>query len=140
MPFEFFDHTGDLGVRLTGRSVDELFAAGAEAVTDTLSDRASLVSTLSVPVALEAPRLDLLLVDWLNELLYQFDAHALLVRDAEVSVSRRGEECSLRAILHGERVAQGRHPIKTLVKAVTYHGLEVAGGREGWKATLVFDL
>jgi SHS2 domain-containing protein len=140
MPFEFFDHTGDLGVRLSGRSVEELFAAGAEALTDTLSDRAALLSRLSVPVVLEAPRLDLLLVDWLNELLYHFDAHGLLVRDADVAVTRQGEQCRLRAIVHGERVEQGRHLIKTLVKAVTYHGLEVAEGREGWRATLVFDL
>jgi SHS2 domain-containing protein len=140
MPFEFLDHAGDLGVRITGRSIEELFAAGAEALTETLTDRATVLSRLSVPVALEAPRLDLLLVDWMNELVYQFDVHAMLVCDVDVAVTRGAERCRLQAIVHGERLALGRHPIKTLVKAVTYHALAVVETPDGWRATLVFDL
>ena len=138
MPFAFFDHTGDVGVRLTGRTLDDLFRAAAEAFTTTLTDPGSVERRQTVTLTLEAPALDLLLVDWLNEILYRFEVGQFLVGDAEVQVN--GTAARLHGTLSGEVFDASRHRIKVLVKAITYHALEVREGAGGWHATVVFDI
>ncbi len=138
MPFAFFDHTGDIGVHLTGRTLDDLFLAAAEAFMETLTDPAAVESGQSIPLALEASAVDLLLVDWLSEILYRFEVGQFLVGGAEVHVD--GAAAALHGTLCGETFDASRHHIKVLVKAITYHALEVRQDRDGWHATVVFDI
>ena len=42
--------------------------------------------------------------------------------------------------LRGEPRDPSRHPLKLLIKAVTYHGLHVAETRDGYEATVIFDI
>jgi len=42
--------------------------------------------------------------------------------------------------MRGERFDAARHPLKVQVKAVTYHGLEVARDEGGWRARVIFDI
>jgi SHS2 domain-containing protein len=140
MPFEFFSHTADIGVVLTGSTLDELFAAAAEAFVETLTDRARVLPVERWTVALDAPQPDLLLLDWLSELLYRFDARALLPARVSVSVARVTPAWHLEAVVDGERVDPDRHPIKVLIKAVTYHGLQVERTSVGWRGRVIFDV
>lgn len=147
MPFAFFDHTGDVGVRLDGRTLDDLFRAAAAAFTETLTDPASVEARRSIPLALEASAVDLLLVDWLNEILYRFEVQQFLVAAVQVHIDyrdlssgRSNPAARLQATLSGESFDARRHQIKVLVKAVTYHALEVREDRDGWHATVVFDI
>ncbi|MEM4115299.1 MAG: archease, partial [Saccharolobus sp.] len=38
IPFEFFDHTADIGIRAYGRSLEEAFANAALAVFEIMTD------------------------------------------------------------------------------------------------------
>jgi SHS2 domain-containing protein len=49
-------------------------------------------------------------------------------------------EDGLRARVKGEPFQEGVHVIKTQVKAVTYHQIEVRQEKEGWRARVIFDL
>jgi SHS2 domain-containing protein len=140
VPFEFFDHTGDIGVRLTAPTLGGLFETGAAALTAVLTDPASVRRRVSETVDVGAPDLDLLLVDWLNELLYRFEARNLLVAAAEVAVRLDGEGCRLQGRVHGEPFDPAVHDISLLVMAVTYHGLHVTETPEGWEATVILDI
>ncbi len=128
----------DCALDLEGRTLDDLFRAAAEAFTETLTDAASIEPRESIPLALEAPAVDLLLIDWLNEILYRFDVHQLLVGAVEVRVD--AAVAALHGTLRGEPFDTTRHRIKVLVKAVTYHALEVRQDQDGWHATVVFDI
>ncbi len=147
MAFSFFDHTGDIGVRLSGRTPDDLFQSAADALTDTITDRARIESRRAIGFALESSAVDLLLVDFLAEILYRFEVDRFLVARSDVHLDRPrtapdnpSAAWRLHATLHGEGFDAARHPIKVLVKAVTYHALEVASDAAGWHATLVFDI
>jgi SHS2 domain-containing protein len=141
MPYEFFDHTGDVGVRLSGASVEDLFEAAALAFADTLTVRAAIVARGAQPVGLEADGADLLLVDWLSELLYRFEVQRWLPCAAAVTVNASGGRWRLDARVQGEVFDPARHPIKVLVKAVTYHALAVEQTPDGrWQGTVVFDV
>jgi SHS2 domain-containing protein len=140
VPFEFFDHTGDIGVTLRAASLPALFADAAAALTDVVSERDAVARRDTWPVAVRSSALDLLLVEFLSELLFQFDARQRLVGEAVVSVRGEGERWTAEGELHGERFDPARHRIRTLVKAVTYHTLSVKEDGDGWHATLVLDI
>jgi SHS2 domain-containing protein len=140
MPYEFFDHTGDVGVSLTGRTVDELFASAAVAFSDTITSVTGIEPRRPEELNVAAPELDLLLVDFLSELLYRFDTRGWLARDAEVEVRERDGGWELDGTLIGERHDPQRHPVKVLIKAVTYHGLQVRQSNGMWTAKVVFDI
>ena len=92
--------------------------------------------------AVEAADAEALLVDWLGDLLYAFEVDSLLFHDAAVEVEEDSDgRFRLAARARGERYDPARHPIKVLVKAATYHGLEVRrddGG--GWHGRVIFDI
>ena len=138
--YEFFDHTGDIGVRLSGATLDELFASAAAAFVAAVAEPAGIEPRRAVPVALEASALDLLLVDWLSEILFRFDVGRFLPARAEVGVEPCGEGWRVHGTLTGEVVDPERHGVKLLIKAVTYHALEVKETAQGWTATVVFDI
>jgi SHS2 domain-containing protein len=140
MPYEFFPHTGDIGLRLWGASIEELMRSAALAFTDAVVDPASVRALDARHVTCRATAPDLLLHDFLAELLYQFDAHGRLVRDADVAVVRDGEEWTLDATTRGEPVDAARHAIRLLVKGVTYHALSAIETPEGWQGTVILDI
>jgi SHS2 domain-containing protein len=74
-----------------------------------------------------------LLVNWLNELLYLQEKH-----DETYSEFNIGEisETRLRARIRG-RHSRGA---TRMIKAVTFHGLEIKRTAEGWEATVVVDV
>ena len=140
MAYEFFDHTGDVGASLTGRTLDELYASAALAFTDTITPLEGVEPRRAEELDVAAPELDLLLVDFLSELLYRFDTRGALIREAQVEVRERDGGWALQGTLIGERHDPARHPIRVLVKAVTYHGLEITRQDHEWRCRIVFDI
>lgn len=142
MPFSFFDHTGDIGVAVSAPTLSDLFREAVEALAEAVTDPATvrMEAEVAVEVDLTAPALDLLLADWLREALYEFDAHEFLVRTAAAEIERSATGCRLKGTLRGERFDPARHGVKVLVKAVTYHGLDVRETSGGWSATVIFDI
>jgi SHS2 domain-containing protein len=86
--FEFVSHTADIAVRLRGATREGLFEAAARALTEALTERAAVRAETTRHVELAARELDLLLVDWLDELLFLFEIEGFLVRDSEVAIAR----------------------------------------------------
>src|SRR5512141_1389235 len=86
MARQFFDHTGDIGARVSGDTLDALFREAALAFTETITEPAAIQTTLAQPIQIAAPTLDDLLVDWLEELLYRFEVQNLLVADVDAHI------------------------------------------------------
>ena len=140
MPFTFFDHTGDVGIDVRASTLDGLFWEAAAALVETITDGAALVPDVTVEVRLAAMEIDLLLLDWLSELLFRFETSGFLPAHADIDIRRDAGPWQLRAQVKGERTAGGRLPLKTLVKAVTYHALRVEEDGQGWAARVVLDI
>lgn len=142
MGHRFLDHTADIAVELEAPTLGELYAEALAAFTEALTVPERVAERVTRRFALAAPAADLLMVDWLEELLYVFEVEGLLFRRARVVVEEvAGEGVRLTAEAFGEERDEARHPIKVLIKAVTYHALEVgpaAGG--GFRARVVFDI
>lgn len=137
MGYEFLDHTGDLGVRVWATDIKGLFQEAARALFDIITDLKKVRVRENRKVTVEAAALDELLVTWLNELLYLYDVEGLLFCDFALTDI---DERSVRGIAMGEEFHEGRHIIKTSIKAVTYHQLEIKEHDGRWQAQVIFDI
>jgi SHS2 domain-containing protein len=135
--FELVDHTGDLGVRVFGESLPRLFEQAAQALTFILTDPEKIRINETRKISLEAKTHEELLITWLNELVYLFDIEGLLFKTYDVLSVRDNH---LEALARGEVFVEGRHPIKTTVKAATYHQLKIEKQQGLCTAQVIFDL
>ena len=135
--YEPIDHTGDLGMRVFGGDLRELFAHAAWGLFDLMTDAERIEPRISRNLTLEAIDLEDLLVRWLGELLYAYDTDRFLSAKVTFQVL---EPTRLRASLSGETFDADRHPIDTEIKAVTYHRIAVERLHSGWQAQVIFDI
>ena len=136
-PFRVLEHTADIGFEAFGATRREVFANAARALTHLMVDLEAIVPREEVPLRAEASDMPSLLVNWLSEILYRFDAEGWLCRDFEFDELT---EHSLAAMARGEKFDRRRHQVKLLVKAVTYHQLELKETEEGWRAQVYVDI
>jgi len=140
--YEPLPHTADLGVRVRGRDLPELFANAAYGLSDNLVDLESVRPVEERRIEAGGDDLEDLLVRWLGEVLFLFERDAFVACEFGVVVdcARRDAPSTVRATLRGERVDPARHRLYSEIKAVTYHGLMVAEEPAGWRAEVIFDL
>jgi len=143
MPYEYLEEgvTADVTFRAWGRDLDELFTAAADATTNVMVQPLESVrplQTIAVSVAAEA--LDLLLLRFLEELIYHKDAENLLLRATAVHVERADAEAHAAGDLRGEPLDRTRHDLRADVKAVTLYGLRVEETPSGWEAEVTLDV
>ena len=151
--FEFVEHTADLAVRLRARALTGVFAAAAAAFTEAVTDGGTVRAVEERRVRLSAAELELLLVDWLNELLFLFETEEFLAREADVEITSAvadighardaggpGDGYLMSARVRGERRDADRHPLKVLIKGITYHGLHIVRTADGYETTVIFDI
>lgn len=139
--FEFVEGaTSDLSFVARGPTIEAVFVAAGQAfLAATVEDPAVVARSERRSVSLEEPDLELLLVRFLNELVYLRDAEELLLHPANLEVAWNGS-ARLRAELRGERIDHRRHALASEVKAATAHGLSFAKTRDGWTATATLDV
>ncbi len=136
-PFETFEHTADIGLVARGGTLEELFANAAMGLVDLMVDPAGLREETRLECSVSAADREALLVAWLNELLYLLDTRRFLPRRCQILSLT---ETRLTAELLGERIDRDRHAVRRMVKAATYHGLQVAQANGGWEARILLDL
>ncbi len=135
--YETFDHTADLGIKVFGRTYAELFANAAYALFDLLTELSEVKEEVSFSVEVTAADREDLLVRFLSELLYLFATKNYLGKKvAFLSLAEK----YLQAETWGEIFDPARHEIKTEIKAITYHQLEIKENNGLLEARLVLDI
>ena len=145
MPWQVFDHTADLGLRVEAPSREALFEEAGRAFTALIVEEpdTAVWELERLDVALTAADPADLLFDWLHALLVAFEVrHLLLVRFAvELFELDEGEgNLHLRGSAWGEPVDPARHRLVREVKAITYHGLWLRPDGAGWAAEAIVDV
>ena len=129
----------DCALEIEGRDLADVLATAAAALAALMVDPATVTRVVAREVALEAPRADRLLFDWLAELIYWKDRDGVVFPDAEVRVSGAGP-FRLEARLRGGAIDPPRTHLRADPKAPTFHLLEVAPRGDGWQARVVIDI
>lgn len=134
--WEYFAHDADVGIRGWGKTPAEAFEQAACALTGVVT-HADVIPQLEVHVGCTAPDLELLLVEWLNAVIYEMAVRRMLFGKFAVQIRDGG----LQGTLWGERVDVMRHAPAVEPKGATYTALRVAQGANGlWSAGCVVDV
>ena len=127
------EHTADRAFRVRGKDLRELFVHAADALFRLQRQRAAKNSNRAREVEIEGFDRETLLVNWLNEILYLQEVHNETFTRAEIlEISDK----HLKGRLHGQK---GRQP-ERLIKAVTFHGLQVRETTRGLEAEIIVDV
>jgi len=136
MKFEFFDHTADVGIRAWGKTLEEAFENSALAVFEVMTDTSKVERRERREVTVEGYDLENLLYRWIESLLFYYDTELLLFSAFKVTI----EGLSLRGEALGEKFDAERHERRTVVKAMTYHEMEITKRDGGYEITFVVDI
>ena len=136
-PFRILEHTADIGFEAFGATHPEVFRNAARALIHLMVDLEAIAPREGMTLRAEASDMPSLLVNWLSEILYLFDAEGWMFRDCEFDALT---ERSLAAVARGEKFDRRKHQVKLLVKAVTYHQLDLMETAEGWRAQVYVDV
>lgn len=135
--WEHFPHEADMGVRGLGATLEQAFEQAALALTAAVTDLAAVRPSKMIRLSCEAPDDEMLLVDWLNALVYEMATRRMLFSRFEV----RREGRRLDAKIWGEALDVARHHPAVEVKGATYTALKVAQQADGgWLAQCVVDV
>ena len=143
MPYEYLEEIGtaDIAFEATGRDLPELFRDAADATTNVMIDNIEAIEPRETrQIELSNDKLDMLLFDLLQELIFLKDAERLLLRMREVQIAERDENYFVKATADGEPLDAERHHQRADVKAVTLHDFSVERTESGWKARVLLDI
>jgi len=135
--WEHFEHEADIGIRGIAPTLEQAFEQAAVAMTAVVT-HLDLVSTSKVVcIYCEAPDSELLLVSWINELIYEMSAHGLLFNRYEVVI----DNGKLSATAFGEAVDRQKHQPAVEIKGATFTELRIyQQADDSWVAQCVVDV
>ena len=120
--FEIIEHTADIGIRAYGTDMAAAFENAARAMFSLMTDLDKVREVVHRDVHVSAPDREILLVEWLNELVFLFDTEQILFKRFDI---HNLTDTELKARCYGEKVDKSRHEIKIGIKSATYHMLKV---------------
>lgn len=131
-----FSHDADIGLVGIGPTKAEAFRQAAFALTAVVTDPKMVRSEAAVPFVCNAPNDELLLIEWLNALVYEMAVRSMLFGEFTVEIA----DTTLRATAWGECVDPDRHEPAVEIKGATLTALRVAPVAGGWRVQCVVDV
>ncbi len=136
--YELIEHTADIGIRVKGNDLADLFKNVSLAMFDIIAEKVKDCADFKIKefhMQQEAANPDELLINWLNELLslsaakqaifYEFNFHKI-------------NEHNLQAVAFA--CDNKAYKVNVEIKAAIYHELEVKKSGSGWLAKVIFDV
>ncbi len=143
MPYEFLEDlaTADIAFRAWGKDLEETFIAAADATMNVMVEELNSIQPREWrEFKLENEALDMLLFNFLQELIYYKDSEKLMLRIDQVKIKEEDNHHLLEAIALGEKLDPNRHHTRVDVKAVTLHRFYLEKVSQGWRAFVILDI
>ena len=135
--FEIIDHTADVAIAAYGADLKKAFTNAAFGMFSIMTDIDKVNETVMRDVEVTADEMKVLLVSWLNELLFICEVEKFLFKKfdiLELDGTRIVAKC------YGEKIDPKRHRINTEIKAATYHMTQIEEKRDGVRIQVLFDI
>ena len=134
--WEHFEHQADIGVRGTGKTQAGAFEQAALAMSAIITELSLINPRDKVTITCEEMDPELLLVDWLNALIFKMSTRHMLFSQFKVYI----DNGQLKASAWGEPINIKRHQPAVEIKGATYTELAVYKSQEQWTAQCVVDV
>lgn len=141
MPYRYLEElsSADAAFEASGSTLEEVFRDSAVATFEVMVDTKTIKPLLRRDILVENHDVDGLLIDWLSELVFLKDSESLLFCGFDVNL-RKNDVYVLKGVAMGEKINRDKHNLRSDVKAVTYHLLEVKKTDDKWIARVVLDI
>ena len=138
--YELIEHTADIGIRVKGSDLKELFRNAAAAMFDIIAQKEPHIAHRTphidkIIIKQKAEGLEELFVNWLNELLSLSATKERIFSDFTF---RKLDGHNLEAVAMGEDIKN--YKVNTEIKAATYHQLKLEEAKGGWQAEVILDV
>ncbi len=137
--YEQLDISGDIGLKIRGKTLEELFENAAEGMYSLITDTRQIKETKNIDIVTESSSLESLFVSWLNELIFHFDTYGFIGKAIKIN-NLNLQEYRLNASISGEDYNPQKHESKLLIKAATYHNLRIEKTGDIYEAEIIFDI
>jgi SHS2 domain-containing protein len=135
--FRLTETTADVGLLVWGRTMKELFENSAAGLFRIAASTRGVGMDVERRIRVRGADGPERLVAWLSEWLYLFDSEGFIGRRFHVEKTGGG---TVTGTGWGDIYDPGRHSLRTEIKGVTYHGLEISVREKGFRARLIFDV
>lgn len=143
MDYEIVDNitSADIAVSVKGKSLNEIFVKAGNALVSEMTDSPDKIRDIELRRdVISNPDLELLLFNFLNEILFYKDGEGLILKPAAAEIELQGSEYLCRYTLSGEKITESICGFRVDVKGVSLHGLEIIKTDDLYTASVVFDV
>ena len=138
IPYEIIEHTADVGLKVNGTTLKELFENAASGMFYIVAHKKSSTNEhKKIQIKKEVEDFEELLVDWLSELLYIFDSQKILFSNFKILELNNG---GVIGEAFGEKIDPSKNTLQTEIKAVTFHDLKIEEDKNGFSCKIIFDV
>ena len=135
--WEHFEHGADIGIRGIAPTLEQAFEQTAMAMTAVITNPDQVSADKAVSIRCQAPDNELLLLDWINELVYEMAVQGVLFKRYQVDIN----DGKLSATAFGETVDRQKHQPAVEIKGATFTELHVYQQPDGsWVAQCIVDV
>ena len=143
MPYEYLEETAiaDIAFEARGQTLEELFQCAADAVTNVMIEDLNTIEPKESRFFKEKNnQLDLLLFDFLQEIIFYKDSEQIMLRAFELKIKKSNGEFCISTTFKGEPLNPEKHEQRVDVKAVTLHQFTVEKTPDSWRANVILDI
>ena len=138
MAFEFLEHTADLKIRASGKTLQEALSESAKALFAAIAADSKIEPKIEKQFTIKIHKPELLVHDFLSQLIYLFSTEHLLFCEFNLEL-KEAMGYKLTAKVKGEPYDKNKHKLVKEVKAVTYHDMKIQEDKNGWTIEVVCD-
>ena len=123
--YELLEHQSEIGIRASGKTKEEAFSEASKALFSIMTDIDKVEYIEYANIIVRANNIEELFSQLMNELIYLMNINNSFYSRFEYEITIENKEYNLTGIIHGERIDENKHELRTEVKAATYSGLKV---------------
>lgn len=127
---------GDIVFEATGKDLEELFESCGLATSESMVNVKDLGKKIKKEIKVENSKVDLMLFDFLDEIIFLKDSEQLLFKEFKIKINKNELKC----VAYGEKLDKKKHELRHDVKAVTMHLFKVERVNNKWEAKVVLDI
>lgn len=137
MKYEILDISGDIGLKAYGSSLSDSFVNAAIGMYSLITDLDKIQCKEQITLNIESESIESLLVNYLNELIFHFDAYGFIGRKIVIT---EFTDNKLNAKVLGDYFDSDKHSRGLLIKAATYHNLKIYEVGDLFTIEVIFDI
>lgn len=141
-PFEFENHTADIKIVARGKTLEEAFENTAIATFEAMTNTKKIREATRENIQIHTKKLDALLYDFIDELIFLMDTKAFLLKKFEntkITKSKKGYTLHTTSIGDIQKNTD-QYDVTSYIKSPTYNDMNITKKENYYKITFVPDI